>query len=335
MARAILFGLVFSLFSATAFSFVMAQDRPGCADHTLIPRIAGTQIVACQVQDYGEGQFHASMADRELNLELAEGPMTRLVYLGPTSLSPLGAVRNYQKAFADLGTVEEHFSCKGRECFNNLASIFVWAKERQMETDLGVDQYLYHQPKYVADQMYWYGTVTGDTGDYVVSVYAAKRSPKDDFMDRRKFQAGQVFVHLDVVQTAAFEATLEVVEADDITESLAETGKIALYGLYFDTGKHDLKPDSAATLGAIAGAMQAQPALKLYVVGHTDSVGSVDSNQALSERRAGAVVDALVAEHGLDGDRMLPIGVGLAAPVATNATEAGRALNRRVELVQR
>ncbi len=76
------------------------------------------------------------------------------------------------------------------------------------------------------------------------------------------------------------------------------------------------------------------PSLKLFVVGHTDAVGQVDANLQLSQARAEAVVKALVAGHGVAAARLRSYGVGPLSPVSSNATEEGRAKNRRVELVK-
>lgn len=80
--------------------------------------------------------------------------------------------------------------------------------------------------------------------------------------------------------------------------------------------------------------LQGAPETGVYVVGHTDGVGGLDDNMELSRRRAEAVVEALVG-HGIEAARLTALGVGPAAPVASNATEEGRARNRRVELVVR
>ena len=105
--------------------------------------------------------------------------------------------------------------------------------------------------------------------------------------------------------------------------------------MFFDTGNDQLTAESAPALGEIAKALIALPELKLYVVGHTDNVGSIASNQDLSNRRAKSVAANLVKDYGVASDRLVPIGVGLAAPVTSNKTEEGKALNRRVELVER
>jgi outer membrane protein OmpA-like peptidoglycan-associated protein len=112
------------------------------------------------------------------------------------------------------------------------------------------------------------------------------------------------------------------------------TGHAAVYGIYFDTGKATIKPESDATLTEIAKMLKAEPALKLNVVGHTDNVGGMDSNMKLSMARGEAVAQALVARHGIAADRLKGYGVSSLAPVASNDTDAGRAKNRRVELVK-
>ena len=120
--------------------------------------------------------------------------------------------------------------------------------------------------------------------------------------------------------------------AESLAGSINTTGKATVYGIYFDTGKADLKPESAASLAEIVKLLNNDTGLKLYVVGHTDNVGQFDSNVKLSQHRAASVVAALVAK-GINGSRLTPFGNGPTAPVASNNTEEGRAQNRRVELV--
>jgi len=124
-----------------------------------------------------------------------------------------------------------------------------------------------------------------------------------------------------------------VVSASDIGKSITATGKVAIYGIYFDTGKADVKPESKPSLDQIAGYLKEAPSAKLHVVGHTDNVGGLDSNMALSRRRADAVIGVLTKTHGVAPGRLVGNGVASLAPVANNGTEEGRAKNRRVELV--
>jgi outer membrane protein OmpA-like peptidoglycan-associated protein len=117
--------------------------------------------------------------------------------------------------------------------------------------------------------------------------------------------------------------------------AIAHTGRIALYEIYFDFGKAEVKPDSEATLVQIARLMREHPTLKLLVVGHTDNVGGLAPNLDLSQRRAAAVVSALLTRYAIGADRLQALGVSFASPVASNTTDEGRAKNRRVELVER
>lgn len=100
----------------------------------------------------------------------------------------------------------------------------------------------------------------------------------------------------------------------------------------FDTGKYTLKPDTKIALAKVAGILQAYPGLKLQVEGYTDSTGSDELNQKLSENRAGAVKDFLVSQ-GVSINNITATGYGKADPVADNATAKGRQQNRRVQLV--
>jgi OmpA-OmpF porin, OOP family len=125
-----------------------------------------------------------------------------------------------------------------------------------------------------------------------------------------------------------------VADASSMAGTIKETGKVAVYGIYFDVGKAILKAESEPTLIEIAKLLKADPSLKLYVVGHTDNTGLFDANMKLSMDRAVAVVNALVTNHSVNTASLRPCGAGPIAPVATNTTEEGRALNRRVELVK-
>jgi len=105
-------------------------------------------------------------------------------------------------------------------------------------------------------------------------------------------------------------------------------------GILFDTGKADIKPESHPALQEVAKLLKGDPKLKVYVVGHTDNVGGLVANMDLSKRRAASVVLALTTEFGVPAAQLQSYGDGPYAPVASNDSEDGRALNRRVELVK-
>ena len=125
-----------------------------------------------------------------------------------------------------------------------------------------------------------------------------------------------------------------VADAQVFSNDIRTTGHAAVYGIYFDTGKSNIKPESAQAISEIAKLLKSNPSLKIYVVGHTDNVGGVDSNIKLSQSRADAVVQELVKNNGVAASRLRAFGCGQFAPVTTNDTEDGRAKNRRVELVK-
>jgi len=134
--------------------------------------------------------------------------------------------------------------------------------------------------------------------------------------------------------TAAMEEGSVEISAAALTAEIEKAGKAILYGVQFDTGSAVIRPSSAEALLTIAEVLNAREG-QFYVVGHTDDVGSFEPNMRLSEERAAAIVASLVRDHGIDANRLRAGGVGPLAPLASNGNEAGRQLNRRVELVAR
>lgn len=126
---------------------------------------------------------------------------------------------------------------------------------------------------------------------------------------------------------------VQEVTASEMLDTLNRDGFMALY-INFDTGKAIIKPESGPIIEQIAALLRDNGDLNLSVEGHTDNVGTPQSNKALSEERAKAVVAAVV-ELGIDASRMTAVGWGQERPIADNRTEDGRAKNRRVEIVKK
>ncbi|RPI27697.1 MAG: hypothetical protein EHM61_07560 [Acidobacteria bacterium] len=140
--------------------------------------------------------------------------------------------------------------------------------------------------------------------------------------------------HLRIVERETMKQDV-VANADAFRDGLKQSGHVEVPGIFFDTGKAEVKPESDAALREVAKLLQTDPTLKVWVVGHTDNTGTVEGNMSLSSARAAAVVKVLVSQMGLDAaKRLAPHGAGPYAPVAANETEEGRAKNRRVELVK-
>jgi outer membrane protein OmpA-like peptidoglycan-associated protein len=117
-------------------------------------------------------------------------------------------------------------------------------------------------------------------------------------------------------------------------EALAEKGRVATQGIYFDTGSDRIRPESSGTLKEIGTMLKEHPELKLTIEGHTDNVGAAPANQTLSEKRAAAVRQHLIDTYQVDGGRLQAVGLGQTKPVVPNETAEGRQNNRRVELVK-
>jgi len=122
--------------------------------------------------------------------------------------------------------------------------------------------------------------------------------------------------------------------APRIGRVLAKDGRTAVYGIYFDVGSDRIKDESDSVLAEIAKVLQQNPSWALSLEGHTDNIGGDSQNLDLSKRRAAAVAQALIARYRIDGKRLQTTGYGASRPKDTNATIAGRARNRRVELVK-
>jgi OmpA-OmpF porin, OOP family len=123
-----------------------------------------------------------------------------------------------------------------------------------------------------------------------------------------------------------------IADAAALGAGLKDNGHVEVPGIYFDFGKSEMKPESDPALKELTAMLQANPAVKVWVVGHTDNVGAVDANMTLSAARAAAVVKSLQS-RGIPAARLAPHGAGPYAPVSSNSSEEGRARNRRVELV--
>jgi len=146
-------------------------------------------------------------------------------------------------------------------------------------------------------------------------------------------EKGNGLIWLRIVEKKEMEQYV-VADAAAFGNDLRTTGHVAVYGINFETGKATITPESAQAIGEVAKLLKTEPGLKVHVVGHTDNVGSVESNLKLSQDRAAAVVQALVQQHAIPAARLRAHGCASFAPVASNDAEDGRAKNRRVEIVK-
>jgi OOP family OmpA-OmpF porin len=174
------------------------------------------------------------------------------------------------------------------------------------------------------------GTVVFDDNFNKTSTIVVQKDGKETWVEVRSYNN---MYRLNIVERAVMKQEI-VANADAMGNDINSTGHVSLYGIYFDTGKAALKPESDTAIAQISILLKNNVSLKLYVVGHTDNVGTIDANMTLSKDRADAVVNSLVSKYGIPAARLKSYGVASLAPVASNDTEEGRAKNRRVELVK-
>jgi OOP family OmpA-OmpF porin len=129
------------------------------------------------------------------------------------------------------------------------------------------------------------------------------------------------------------EGMKQEIQASEMMNALNKDGFIALY-INFETGKSDIKPESQPIIDQMVEMLKENSGLNISIEGHTDDVGSAQSNQILSENRAKSVMNALIAQ-GIAGSRLSSKGFGASKPIADNRTEEGKAKNRRVEIVKK
>ena len=310
-------------------------DLAGGKDHPVVTRYAGSVIIGYDYRKFDE--FVMPLGSVEVTFppgfavakkqQKVEGQITRLLYIAPAARSTLEVLRNYELELKK-GGFQPLFTCGTTACSpqtNGMVS-FLYPISRS-QTLQGKDLPLVlTMPQ---EQRYLGAKRAGPNGDVYASVLVAKDTnvgvPRTN--DR-------IVVLLEVIETAPMEAGLVTVDASAMAKEIDATGHVALYGIHFDTNMAELKPESDGALQEIAKLMKQETTLRLLVVGHTDNVGGFDANVTLSERRAAAVLQALTTKHGIAAARLRAVGVGMAAPVAPNQTEAGRAKNRRVELVR-
>lgn len=288
-----------------------AADTAGSADLPDIGRFAGSEIDFYEVENYGSTTLANGPVRKEAGAErtalVVEGAITRIVYKVPQGASALEVFRNFENRITEAGFTS--IVSGGPEQFDYYTFMYKHPVEKLRNTSISNE--------------IWYLSGEKSTGGskIYVSLIVSPHSGGDGQRAR-----------LISVTTKAMEN--QMVDAEKMLSSIAESGKVALYGIYFDTDSDNIKETSAPTLQEIARLLADNPDFNLIVVGHTDNQGSYDYNMDLSRRRADAVANSLSADYGANSSRLRSAGVGFLAPAASNADEAGKQLNRRVELVR-
>jgi outer membrane protein OmpA-like peptidoglycan-associated protein len=254
---------------------------------------------------FGTSQRVTGFADGAVLAEPFEGRVSLRRFENPPEKSTLEILENYRQALEAEGLVIDWTFTSRSECGNQ--SDGGWRGRNGMNLGIG------------SDVRYLTGTMTFEGAVVHVSVGVETKNHYVQVLQADAMATGQV----------------TVTDAEAMAAAIDAEGRIALDNIYFDFGSAVLLPESDAALAEIGRLLADRPDLQVYVVGHTDSVGTLEANLALSRDRAQAVVTALETRFAVAGGRAVPAGVGPLAPVASNGTDAGRALNRRVEIVAR
>lgn len=301
---------------------VLAADLEGSADHPLVPRYEGSEIVAYESQAFSDYRLVTGPATAygglEKNLDSTlplEGRLTRLSYRAPADRAVLEVFRNYENALAAAG-FETIFACDAATCGG-----------RNFNHVLAAGPLYALFGEYEEEQRYLAARLARPEGDVYVGLYAVMNQSGGGP------NRGRTMVQLDLLELAPMDEKMVVLDAAALDTELTAQGKVAIYGILFDFDAAEIRPESAPQLEQLAAMLAASPDLEVLIVGHTDGQGTLDYNQLLSARRAEAVAGALVNHYGIAAARLTPVGAGMVAPVATNRTEEGRAANRRVEVV--
>ena len=314
-------------------SFIVSYERVAFTDFKL-PLSRLEPVDPATRRDASNNVVHLPKQEKEL-----EGARTRLTYLLPAERSPLEVLRNYQDEVEAAGG-SVLFACKGEACGGDperssaggggdMSLLMYFLRESELK-DAAFSNGACALASSITDQRFFSASMPHPDGEAHVTVHTYQ---VNNDLYCKAFNDRTIAV-VYVVEPRARDRKMVTVKAPEMARTIAATGRIALYGILFDTAKADLKPESSPALVEIAALLAADPRLFVLIVGHTDNQGNFDYNLDLSRKRADAVVKALVATHKVDAKRLRPAGAGMIAPTAPNEAEDGRARNRRVEIVK-
>ncbi len=280
----------------------------------MVSRFPGSVIIGYESNAFDEHRLGIRKATEttftEQNSRRVEGKLTNIIYRLPLSRSTLEVFDSYKRALTGAG-FSLLFQCKGRACGFTSA---MTGKNRLLNViaqDINGD----------TDSRYLSASRKSPDGDVYISVFTLGGE-------------GKILTRLTVVEARPMDNGLISINAQSMGDAIRSAGRVALYGINFDTDKTEPTAASMPMIAEIARLLKNEPSLKLLIVGHTDRVGPYAYNLDLSKRRAEAITSQLVNQLQIQADRLQAIGVGYASPIATNRTDEGKAKNRRVELVE-
>ncbi len=304
-----------------------AQDANGCKDHPLITRYPGATLAWCEEQNHVEYAIARGPVTGYKKIDdwtAVKGRRTRLYYTITGDFSIRDLYLNYLNALKSAGAT---MLAEGQQDKTT-------APDVGSRTMLGVHYERNAFPPSVGIDLLK-GSASSGGSFYLAGTLSNKGTPVHIVVAGSQYTSGMKVMLVDIIEEVGVATDKVRVHAEWMKQQIEQHGKVAINDILFDTDKATVQATSLPIVAEIAKLMGSVPDLKVYVVGHTDMSGSLEHNIDLSERRAAEVVRLLMAEHGIAAARLEAHGVGPLAPVSTNKTEAGRQLNRRVELVAR
>lgn len=267
--------------------------------HPLIKAFEGSYIETQEVKEFDEQALVIGKVQDDGSVEtvMLEGKVTKIGYRDPDDRSSLERMRNYEQAFKKAG-FEIMFMCSKEECGH----------------EIGIETIGYYPP-----ERYLTAFQKRKGGNVWIGVFVA---------------AGP-WTKIIIVEEKPMDTDMVKVTAEILKSNILKDGHTAVYGIYFDTGKSMIKPESDETIKEIAALLKTNASMQVYIVGHTDNIGKLKDNMELSQKRAEAVVNELITKYKIPSTNLEAGGVGPLAPVATNDTEEGKEMNRRVEIVKK
>lgn len=306
-------------------------DIANAKDPDGMPRYGGSVIFGYQHAAFDESVLPLAKANMKDGVrgfdktQRVEGKRTRVLYLAPEGRSSLEVLRNYTEALGKSGYTAL-FECANEACGKDMQEALYFSNKSNRIVGKQITEYAFTMG--VQDVRLFVGEQKQASGsNYVLVLAAISGNAADNSFNKR------VTVYLEQVQAGKMASRMETLKSSEIQQALNRDGRVAIYGVLFDTDKADVKPESKAQLDEMGRFLQQNPAVTVFVVGHTDNQGKLDHNLSLSQRRAESVVNALAEQYKIARSRLLGKGIANLAPVAPNQMEEGRAKNRRVELV--
>jgi OmpA-OmpF porin, OOP family len=319
----------FCVFSFLAVVTTAAQDVPDSKDPAGMKRYEGSELIGYRAPKFDEyllplGPPTQSDPPTYEKSKPIEGQVSYYTYLAPLGRSVAELYRNYKQEFQRLGVQTQYEKSAGQRgwfgpTFDKIAT------ENDLSQILGYNE---------AEERLLVGKSKDANPTYYLVFVTAYQDGVIPERLQGRVAKGRALAQLVVVSPDVMEKKMAFVNSDDMRQSLHDSGKVALYGLYFDVDKDVIKPESQPTLAEIAKLLSSDPALRLHVVGHTDNQGKPDYNLDLSRRRAASVQRELTGKYAVSANRLDAFGCGPYSPMASNEADDGRAKNRRVELVQ-